>query len=94
MIGTGIFASFFIETLLLNCCLYFSFFYVIYGFLIINYLFKKRGIPYTITSVIIYVSMIISGDLIVYFTILLLGIGVTDVWMDYTKRKIKFNPII
>jgi hypothetical protein len=94
VIGTGIFASFFVETLLLNCCLYFSFFYAIYGFLIINYLFKKKGMPYTITSIIIYAAMIISGDFIVYFTILLLGIGVTDVWMDYTKRKIKFNPII
>ncbi len=89
-IGTGIFASFFVETLM-NCCLYFSFFYIIYGFLIINYLMKKRGIPYTITTMVVYGAIIVSGDFIIYIMIILMGFGITDAWMDYTKKKIKFS---
>lgn len=92
-IAGGIFTSFFIETLGLNICLYFSVFYIIYGFLIINYLMKRRGIPYSVNSIIIYGAIIISGDFLLYILILLLGVGITDTWMDYTKKKFKFNTV-
>jgi len=93
-IGNGLFASFFLEILLLNCCLYFSSFYIIYGFLIINYLLKKRRVPYTLTTILVYGVIIASGNFILYILLILLGIGITDIWMDYTKKKIKFNTII
>ncbi len=93
VVSRGIFSSFIFEAGVLNVCLYFSFFYIIYGFLIINHLLKKRGFPVTVTSLSVYGLLIISGGFIVYLLTLLLGIGVSDVWMDYTRKKIKKSPV-
>ncbi len=84
---------FFIETGILNICLYFSFFYMIYGFLLLLYFLKKKGVLYLISFPVIIGSLIISGGFILYLLILLLGIGVSDIWMDYTKKRIKIRPV-
>jgi hypothetical protein len=91
-INWRIFSSFLFEVAVLNVCLYFSFFYIIYGFLIINHILKKRGFSVTITSLSVYSLLILSGGFVVYLLTLILGIGVSDVWMDYTKKKIKKSP--
>jgi hypothetical protein len=78
-----------IEGYLLNLSIFFSAFYVLFGFLTLVYGLKKSGWNDTVAIVLIYLIIVVSGEYFPFTLTLILGIGVSDIWMNYRKRKFK-----
>jgi hypothetical protein len=78
-----------IEGVLLNLSIFFSAFYVLFGFLTLVYGLKKSGWNSTIAAALIYLIIVVSGEFFPFTLTLILGIGVSDIWMNYRNRKFK-----
>lgn len=79
----------FIGPLLQNMALYFSLLYSVAGFLILVFGLKKRRIPYPLSVMLMYLLLVVSGKYFLFTLVLFMGIGISDIWMSYSKRKFK-----
>ncbi len=73
-------------TYFLCVAVYSAIFYWRFGFAIILYILKKSGIPYEFGVSFMMASIIISGEYFLLPLIMCVGIGLSDIWMDYYHR--------
>ncbi len=73
--------------IILNLAIYFSLYYLMYGFLTLIFSLKKRSIEYFSVIIIIYSLIIFSGQYFLIPLILVMGIGISDIWMYYLKKR-------
>jgi hypothetical protein len=75
------------QAALLNLCLLFAVPYVIFGYLTLIYGFKKKfKLPYILGAIIMYVVVIALGPYFLFPVVFMLGLGISDIWMDYHNR--------
>lgn len=83
-------APFVIRVALLNFAIFFAIPYAVYGFLTLLYALKRKvNLSYTLGMILMYLILIISGRAFIFTLILAVGIGISDIWMNYHKRVIK-----
>ena len=75
------FSSFF-----LSLTVYTAVYYWRFGFATILYILKKNKIPYEIGIILIVGSVISAGEYFFLPLVLCIGIGISDIWMDYHHR--------
>lgn len=74
-----------LRVMALNAALYFSTLYVFYGFLILLYGLKRNHLPYWLSLILIYGLLVLSGQVFIVTAALIMGVGITDIWMNYRK---------
>ncbi len=78
-----------VQVILVNFLLFVSWPYVYYGFATMIYGIRRLKISYFLSIAILFLFIVISGPIFIFTLILIMGIGVSDIWMNYHKRKIK-----
>lgn len=77
------------KAVLMNLFLFTTWPYVYYGFSTLVYGIRRLKVSYFLSIVILFLFVVISGPIFIFTLILVMGIGITDIWMNYNKRKIK-----
>lgn len=72
-----------LSNIILNIALFFTYFYTMFGLLLIFVFLRKNGIKYTLPSVVLFVIFTVSGSYLPLIFFALSGIGITDIWMNY-----------
>lgn len=75
----------------LNFVIFFSLPYLLYGGLTLFYGLRRIRRNTQLFLVLIYSLIIFSGPLFLFILILVIGVGVSDVWMNYNRR-LKKHP--
>ncbi len=75
------FATFFLSTAVYSAAFYWRF-----GYAIIIYILRKSGIPYWVGVGFMMATIIISGEYFLLALIMCIGVGLSDIWMDYYHR--------
>ena len=75
-----------LNVLLLNIALYTAVYYWRFGFSTILYIFKKYYVPYSVGILLQIVPIILVGEYFLLVLVATVGIGMSDIWMDYHKR--------
>ncbi|MGL4677562.1 MAG: hypothetical protein ACRCWI_07865 [Brevinema sp.] len=75
-----------LATFFLCLAFYTAVFYWRFGAAIIFYILKKIFIPYEISMLLMTGIVIISGEFFLLPLIMCVGIGISDIWMDYYQR--------
>lgn len=76
----------------LNMALYFTGIYAVYGFLLIMYACRRKGLPVWVPAAVLITLLVISGPLFVLPCVILAGIGLSDIWMGYRVKFRLKNP--
>lgn len=74
------------DILLLNMTVFTACYYWKFGFSIILYILKKSNIPYELGIGLLLFSYIGVGEYFLLPLIACIGIGISDIWMDFYKR--------
>jgi hypothetical protein len=74
---------------LLNLCLFYSYFYVLYGFLTLFYGMRRRRFSQFFALAILYLALLLSGKFFSFPLIILMGVGISDIWMHYRRSQKK-----
>ncbi|MGL4393682.1 MAG: hypothetical protein ACRCS8_00430 [Brevinema sp.] len=75
-----------LKMMALNVAIYTGVFYLRFGFAIILYLSKRASIPYELMYFLMIASPILLGEHFMIPLFLCVGVGITDIWMDYYQR--------
>lgn len=75
-----------LNLIFLNIAVYTAVFYARFGIYILLYSMKKYYIPYFIGGFFVALAPILAGEHFLLLIILYIGIGITDIWMDYYQR--------
>ncbi|MGL5254341.1 MAG: hypothetical protein ACRC9L_05055 [Brevinema sp.] len=76
------------EVLLLNILVYIAAWYWRFGYSTILFSLKKGKISYTLGALLLFGSIITAGEAFFLPIFLIVGIGISDIWMDYHKRSV------
>lgn len=79
----------FVQAVIMNVFLFGCWPYVYYGFATMIYGIRRLKISYLLSIAILFLFIVISGPIFIFTLILIMGIGISDIWMNYHKRKIK-----
>ena len=82
------FPFFQMEVLLLNILVYVAAWYWRFGYSTILFSLKKGKISYTVGALLLLGSIITAGEAFFLPIFLIVGIGISDIWMDYHKRSV------
>lgn len=69
----------------LNLAIFVSLFYSLFGFLTLVYNMKRSKVPYWLSRILIFGLLVFSGQVFIVTLALLMGVGITDIWMDYRR---------
>ena len=75
-----------LSTIFLGLTVYTAVYYWRFGFATILYILKKNKIPYELGIIFLVGSIIIVGEYFFLPLVLCIGIGISDIWMDYHHR--------
>ncbi|NPV01459.1 MAG: hypothetical protein HPY53_08765 [Brevinematales bacterium] len=69
-----------------NTSLFFAMPYILYGCLTLIYGLRRAGVPGMISLMGLFLLFLISGPVFIFTLIFLMGIGISDIWMNYHAR--------
>jgi hypothetical protein len=72
-----------LDAVLLNLNVFWSMFYLLYSFLLMVFGLKKNKVPAWLSGVLIVCAVILSGRYFLIALIVMMGIGISDIWMRY-----------
>lgn len=75
-----------LQIALLNAALYTACWYWRFGFDTITFTLKKNGVPLFAAVCLLTASCIMAGSAFILPVVLIMGIGISDIWMDYHRR--------
>lgn len=78
-----------LKDVVLNVAVFFALPYIFFGVMSIIYGLRRLKLPYFLCWVILYFFIIFSGPVFIFTLILIMGLGMTDIWMNYHKRQIR-----
>lgn len=76
----------YVASLFLTGAVYCATYYWRFGFATLLYSMKKKHIPYEIGTALMIALPIVSGEYFLIALVLCIGIGISDIWMDYHQR--------
>ena len=78
-----------INTIALNIALMSTVLYIIQAMGVIKFYIKKKGLPIYLFPLLFFIVIFLGIETVVFFSVLLAGLGTLDFWADF--RKIEIN---
>lgn len=75
--------------LALEAAVYFSMLYAVYGTLTVMIALRKIRVPLFWSMTVLLLIVVVSGPVFLFTLTFLMGIGVSDIWMHYNKKRLK-----
>ena len=69
----------------LNIALIFSVLYLIQSVGVIRFFFRKKGLPQFLIPLSFFIILFLGSNFILFFFIILIGVGAIDFWADFRK---------